>query len=336
MLKTLVVIVVIVLMVYREGSLYLKMPAFELLPEFQGMQVPETILATEPIQAPEEISTSEPIPEREEISAPQEISAPEPIPELELIPESEEFSAPVPIAAPETLPASEVNGALQPIQDSETILVENAAATKKTEYALSLVFQRTRLSEHWIILGTLVLSLVTILICLTVYRCFIRLSYRQDETKQEPSQLSMFLHGWECVMLELRATLKRMQELEKLHAHLQNELDSLNLSVKGQDKMLIHLLSELEPLKMIVKAKYGMNIQLLSVLARAIEVDDEHDADSHNESHSASIMQEDKEGPAYFQNEGDSLRKVEQEDERPAHIQNEVDSVRNWKMRAEE
>jgi hypothetical protein len=346
MLKILFVILLGVLVVNRERSLYTKMSYFELLQEFQPMQVIETILATEsipalgaivapkPIPAPTPITAPEPIPEREEISAPQEIPAPEPIPGLEPIPESEEFPA------PGTLPASEVNGALQPTQDSETFLVGNTEALKKTEYALSLAFQRTRLSDHkendWIILGTLVLSLVTILICLTVYRRLIRLSYRQDESKQIPSQLSMFLHGWECVMLELRAALERMQEFEKLHAHLQNELDSLKLSVKGQDNMLINLLSELESLKMIVKAKYEMNIQLLSVLGRTVEVDDEHDAHSHNESHLASIIQEDKEGPAKFQHEGDSLRKVEQEDGRPAHFQNEVDSVSNWKMRAKE
>jgi hypothetical protein len=282
------------------------MQAFELLPEIQSMQARETILATEPIPAPtpitasqpipelEEISSPEAIPELEEIPAPEAIPAPDPIPEpvpipgLKPIPESEEFSAPVPIPPPETLPASEVNGALQQTQDSESFLVGNATASNKTEYAMSLAFQRTRLSEHkennWIILGTLVLSLVTILICLTVCRRLIRLSYRQNETKLEPSQLSMFLHRWECVVLELRATLERIQELQKLHAHFQNELDSLMFTVKGQDKMLIHLLSELESLKMIVKAKYEIIIQLLSDFARTIEVDDEHDAHSHNES----------------------------------------------------
>jgi archaellum component FlaC len=141
-------------------------------------------------------------------------------------------------------------------------------------------------------------------------------SYRQDEAKQEPSQLSMFLHGWECVMQELRGTPERMQELEKLHAHFQNELISLKMTVKGQDKMLIHSLSELESLKMTVKAKYEILIQLLSDSARIFEVDDEHDAHSHNEFGSASIMQEDNEGPAHFQNV--------------------VESVRDGKMRAEE
>jgi hypothetical protein len=150
MLKIFDAILTCVLVVYREGGLYPKMPAFELLPELQRMQVREIILATEPISAPTPITASQPIPKPEEISAPEAIPAPDPIPEPvpipglepiqapEPIPESEDFSAPVPIPAPETLTASEVNGDLQPTQDSETFLVGNTEALKKNRICTAL------------------------------------------------------------------------------------------------------------------------------------------------------------------------------------------------------
>jgi hypothetical protein len=287
------------------------------------------------------------MPAFEPIPALETISAPDPIPVLEPIPESE------------LLPVSEKNGALQATQDSEKSLIGTAATIKKTEYALSWAFQRIRLSEHkhnfWMFLGPgpLVLSLITILSCLMVYRHSIRVSYRQDETIQGPSQLSMSLHQCEGGMLKLRGMLERMQELEKLHAQFQNERDSFKMTVKVEDNMLIHLVRELDLLKMIAKAQDKILIHLLSDSMRKMEVEDEHNAHSYNELDSVRTVQEDEERPAYFwneedsvmtmkpeherpshfQNEGDSVRTVEEEDECPAHLQNEVHSLRNWKMR---
>jgi hypothetical protein len=72
------------------------------------------------------------------------------------------------------------------------------------------------------------------------------------------------LHQWESVLLELTATLKRPQELEKLHAQLQNDLGSLKMTAKAEDKMFIQLLREFDSLKTIV------------------EVQDKQDAHSYN------------------------------------------------------
>jgi hypothetical protein len=304
MLKILVMILTcIFVVVYREGDLYPNMPAFELNPAF------------------------EPIPALETIPAPTPISAPEQIPGLEPIPESET------IPAPESLPVSEKNGALQPTEYSEKFLIGTAATIKKTEYALSWAFQRIRLSEHkdnfWMILDPLVLSLVTILSCLMVYRHSIRVSYRQDETTQGQSQLSMLLHQREGAMME------RMQELRKLHAQFQNERDSLKMIAKARDEILIYLLSD-SMRKMEVEDDHDAHSHNELDSVRTEEEDEECPAHFQNEEHSVMTMQPEAGRPSHFQNEGDSVRTVEEEDERSAHHQNEAHSVRNWKMRAEE
>jgi hypothetical protein len=286
--KVFVVLTYLFVSVYREGELDSKIRTFE------------PILTFEPIPALEAIRAPKPIP------APTSISAPEAIPALEPVPESES------IPAPEPLPASEANRSSQPTKCSEELLVLASTTTKKTEYALSWEFQWRRLSEHmenfWMILGPTTLSLVMILLCLTVYRQFIRVSYRQDDTTQEPSQPRVLLHQWESVWLESRATLERMQEFENLYAQFQNELDSLKMTVKAEGKMLIQLLSKLDSLKMTVKAQDEILLEVLSYSMRKIEVENEHDAQSHNDLYSVRLMEEEDERPAHFQDEGNSVR----------------------------
>jgi hypothetical protein len=225
---------------------------------------------------------------------------------------------------------------------------------KKTEYALSGAFQRRRLSElkeyFWMIIGPLVLSLVTIVSCLILYRHSLRVSYSQDERTKEQPQIGMFLHQWQS------ATLERMLELEKLQAQFQNERDSLKMTVKLEGKLLTNLVSKLDSMKMIAKAQDEFLIQLLRGSMLKIEMEDEHDTHSHNELDPVKTVEEIEECPANFRNERDSVREMEEEyehvrhspnelvsertvkeaDGRPSNFQNERDSVRNLAMRLED
>jgi hypothetical protein len=188
----------------------------------------------------------ETLPERELITAVEPISTPEAIPP----PEPEEISE------PESLPESELIRALQEIPYLENFLVGTTPTTNKTEYALE--------DNFWMILGPLVLSLITIVFCLMMYFHRQRVSNREDETTQEPSQSTMLLHQWESEMLEWRGKLARMQESELLRDQFQNEMKSLKMIVKTQDESLIQILGELDSLKMTVKTRDESLIPLLS------------------------------------------------------------------------
>jgi hypothetical protein len=143
------------------------------------------------------------------------------IPAFKPIPATEAIPAPIP------LPASKVIRTSQRTQDSERIVTGTSAKTKKTEYALSWAFQRRSLPEHeyfWMILGPLVLSLITITMCLMVYCHLRQILYREDKTTQEPSQPWM-LHQWECVMLEMRGNAAENAKIEKTKCLPQKELN---------------------------------------------------------------------------------------------------------------
>jgi hypothetical protein len=282
MLKKSVLIFVIVAFIsfvaYHERELYTEVLYF----------------ALEAVSAPEPISTTEAIRAPEAIPAPGPISSREPIP------------------ARETLLAFEAIQALRPTQVSEKNLVGTAAATERTEYGLSSVFQWRSFSEHkvnfWMILVPLVLTLIAILVFWKVYCHFGRFSYREEVTTEKPSQPRIVEYLCERVLLELRDMLTKRQELKELSGQVQKELKTLKIVANVKDENLMQLLSEVDSLKMITKGPCENYIQLLSDSIRKMEVEHKH--------------------PANFRNEVDSVRTVEEEDERTADIQ---DEDRMWK-----
>jgi hypothetical protein len=165
-----------------------------------------------------------------------------------------------------------------------------------------------------------------------------RVSYREDETTQEPSQSTMLLHQWESEMLEWRGKLARMQELELLRDQFQNEMKSWKMIVKAQDGSLIQTLGELDSLKKTVKTQDESLIQLLSKIdsVRKMEEEDEHNAHSQIDRNLVRKIQEEDDRPAHCQNEGDLVRNIEEQDECNVHFHNEWDQVRNLAMRVEE
>jgi hypothetical protein len=137
--------------------------------------------------------------------------------------------------------------AFRPIPASEKIPVGTPATTDETEYASSYAFQWRNLTEHgqnfWIILGFLVSSLISILMCWMDYR-----HLRQDETKQERRQIKMLQEG-DNFMLELRGMVAFMKELEERRGQSQNEVDSIQTIVKVEDQRHAQFQNEIQSVK---------------------------------------------------------------------------------------
>ncbi|XP_033606359.1 uncharacterized protein LOC117282113 [Cryptotermes secundus] len=242
-------------------------PTPEAIPAPVPSPVPETIAAAGPIPTPEAITALVTLPVPETIATPERIPAPVPLP----VPVSETIAAPGPIPTPET--------ALQPIQDPERIVAGTCARTKKAEYAVSRAFQRRTSQEReyfWMLLGgPLFLSLITLTACVTVWCHLRRVSYREHERTQKPAQSKMSVHQWECVQLEMRDVLAKVQKSVELRAQVQKELHTSSLMVKERDEKLVQLRNELDKITMIVKAQRECCNQLVSDSTRTAEMEEE-------------------------------------------------------------
>jgi hypothetical protein len=62
-----------------------------------------------------------------------------------------------------------------------------------------------------------------------------------DETKQELSQPKVLLQKGESFMLELRGMVVHMRGLEECRVQFQNEVDSMKMIVKEEDKRLVQV-----------------------------------------------------------------------------------------------
>ncbi|XP_023702471.1 uncharacterized protein LOC111861816 [Cryptotermes secundus] len=256
-----VIIACVSFLVLPQGGIYPKTPGLELPTAPGPFSALGPIAAPGPLPVPETIAAPGPIP------TPEAIPAPEPIP----VPVPETIAAPGPIPTPET--------ALQPFQDSERIVAGTCARTKKAEYAVSRAFQRRTSQEReyfWMLLGgPLFLSLITLTACVTVWCHLRRVSYREHERTQKPAQSKMSVHQWECVQLEMRDVLAKVQKSVELRAQVQKELHTSSLMVKERDEKLVQLRNELDKITMIVKAQGECCNQLVSDSTRTAEMEEE-------------------------------------------------------------
>jgi hypothetical protein len=157
------------------------------------------------------------------------------------------------ILAPEPIPASEPIRVFKPIPASEKIPVGTPTTANETKYAWSYVFQWRSLLEHgqnfWVILGFLVSSFISILMCWMDYRHLRQDSYKEDETKQERPEIRKLLQKSENFMLEFRGMIAFMKELEEHRGQSQNEVDSKKTIVKVKDKRHARFQNEIESVK---------------------------------------------------------------------------------------
>jgi hypothetical protein len=184
--------------------------------------------------------------------------------------------------------------AFWPVPLSENIPVQSHITTSKMESVPCWEFQCKNSPEDQQnfreILAYLFCSLISFLISFMVYHLYYRNLrqgwYREDETKQELSQLKMLLQKGESLILEVRGTVMFMEEMEdRLHSQFQNQTDSIKKMMQMVDENHLQLQNEMNQKKTI------MNIE------------DECLAEFQNE---VGSMEEDNDG-ACFQNEVDSM-----------------------------
>lgn len=199
------------------------------------------------------------------------------------------------------IPASEPIRAFGPIPASEEIPV-GIPHHNKPSGIFSYAFQRgnstVREQIFWIILNSLVPTLISLLISLIKYRYF----QRKDVTKQE---LRMMLQTCESLMLELRGKAASMQKLVERRAQFQNEMVSQMTMMNVEDEP-VQLLSEVDSMTTVTKAEDECRVQVPKIAKKRrlqfqdivdtmpvmMEVEDEHPFHSQNEVDSVNIMTE--------------------------------------------
>jgi hypothetical protein len=137
------------------------------------------------------------------------------------------------------------------------------------------------------ILGPLFLSLVTILNCLMEYCRRRRDTYREDDTAHIPSQPRMMIHQWDSVMLELRDTPARRQELQELRPQFHSEVDIFKMTAKPE----VQLLSQIGSTRTTeVEEEHPADFQDDVDSARTVEEVDEHNETSQEDVDSVNIV----------------------------------------------
>jgi hypothetical protein len=148
------------------------------------------------------------------------VSGPIPVSEQIPVPEPTPLFDTIPVTKP--IPLSEPIQAFKPTPPYENVPVGTPTTTRKTESAPSWAFKWCNLPEGlniWNLLGILVSSL---LICLMEYRLR-RSRRREDNAKEELSEVRMRLEESERYILQLRDMAPLFKEMEeKILAQFQN------------------------------------------------------------------------------------------------------------------
>jgi hypothetical protein len=196
-----------------------------------------SVPSPEPTPAPESIPTSIAIPTHEAISAP------EPIPTLKQIPPS------APVSVPGQTP------------DSEAILDGSFASANEEQLAPSWESQRrSSPKDHqisWAVIVGLCCSINVLTVLLYLKR--VRGENRESETKQQLSEIRMWLEEGDELRQETETRLGAMKEDEDhRHAQFQREMDSMRRVRKVEGEVY----AELDPLAMYVKAEGKRSVEL--------------------------------------------------------------------------
>jgi hypothetical protein len=247
---------------------------------------------------------------------------------------------------------------------STPIPAGTSATRNGRQDAPSWAYQKRSLPEHeknfWRILASLVPNLITIVICLIAYRYLRRVSYREDETKQELSHTMLLLEKGENFVLELTRGLAFLQQLKERRIRFQNKVDSVKMIVKLKDKRLHRIYNEMDSLQKMIKVEDKQHVQLLNEVetlktdlkethtqhailqdkvdlmkTMVMKLEDECRAQTQKELDPMKTRSVEDERTRRSQNEIDSLKIVEEEGEHTAHSQNEVDSVKIMEVEGE-
>jgi hypothetical protein len=155
------------------------------------------------------------------------------------------------LASQTTIEASEPTGDFKPNLVSKDVPTETHDARNEMETEPAWAFQWRRVVENkqefwWIIIAFLVVITICILIYLMKYR-YARLakSHRGDETKQG-----------ESLLLGLKATEAFVEDFNKRHALLQNEVKSVKRMMKVEHQRGAHFQNEIDSLKKVNKVEH--------------------------------------------------------------------------------